>query len=81
MEPVGVAATLHDTSGLLVYNLDLIVVDHIFHILFKQGVCLQQLVDSVHTLRLDGIVLHEVVLALLTIGRRKRIITLHFRQL
>ncbi len=41
MQSVGIAATLHDTSGLLVHNLYLALVDHILHIFLKECVCLQ----------------------------------------
>ena len=35
MEAIGIAAPLHDTSGLLIDDLDLIIIDHIFDILVE----------------------------------------------
>ena len=58
MESVAVAATLHDTSGLLVDNLDLVVVDHVFNIFLKECVRLEELCDGVHALSFHRIVLH-----------------------
>ncbi len=67
VESVGVAPALHDASGLFVDDLDLVVVDHIFHILLKEGVGFEQLCDGMYTLGLDGIVLHQLILFLLAL--------------
>ena len=64
MQTVGVATTLHDTTCLFVDNLDFVVVNHIFHVLFKKGVGFEQLGHSVYAFCLDGVVLHQFVLAL-----------------
>ena len=68
VQSVGVTATFHYTTGLLVNNLDFIVINHIFHIFLKQRVGFQQLIDGVYTLCLDRIVLHKVIFFLLTVG-------------
>ena len=67
METVAVTATFHDTSGLLIDDLDLTFVNHVFHILLEEGVGFEELGDSVDTLCLDGIFLHELILAFLTL--------------
>ncbi len=76
MKSVAVATSLHDTSGLLIDNLDFIVVDYVFHILFKECVCLEELVDGVHTLGLYGVVVHEGIFLLLTKCRFERLVAL-----
>ena len=71
VETVAVAATLHDTARLLIYNLHLSVLGHhIFHIALEHGVSLEKLVHSVNALSLDRVVLHESVLLgkLLVVG-------------
>ena len=68
MQPVAVAASLHYTSGLLVNNLNLVVVNHIFHILLKEGVGFEQLSYSVNALGFHGIILHQLILFGLTLG-------------
>ncbi len=80
MQAVGITAALHDTARLLVDNLNLIVIYHIFHIQVKQRVCLQQLVHRVHTLGLHRIRLEQIVflLYLLLCGQR---LVLHSRKL
>ncbi len=80
MQAVGIAATLHNTSGLLIDNLNLIVVDHIFHIPVKKRVGLKELVYGMHTLRLDAVILEQgIFFLLLLIGRE--IFILHSRKL
>ena len=69
MEAVGIAASFHDTSGLLIDDLDLVVIDHVFHILFEKCVGFQQLSDGVDAFGLDGIVLHECVFFCSAFGR------------
>ena len=49
METVAPAASVHDTAGLLVYDLHLSVHYDVVCIFFEHGVCLQQLVDGMHT--------------------------------
>ena len=61
VKSVAVATSLHDTSGLLIYDLDFIVVDDVFHVLVEERVSLQELVDGVHALSLDGISLERGV--------------------
>ena len=62
MQTVAVAAALHDAACLLVYNLDLVLVDYVFYILLKEGVSLEELGDGVHALGLDGVVGKQGVL-------------------
>ena len=62
METVTPTASLHDTAGLLVHNLDFAVLDYILVVEVEHGVGLQQLLEGVHTLALDGIVAIHLVL-------------------
>ncbi len=57
VESVAVAATFHNTACLLVNNLNLVVVNHIFDVAVEEGVGFEQLVHRVHALCLDGVVL------------------------
>ena len=36
VESVGVAASVHDSAGLLVYDFDFALHDHVFHVFFKE---------------------------------------------
>ncbi len=65
MQTVRPATPFHNTSGLLIDDLHLVVVNDIVHIFFKQRVGFEQLVDRMHALRLDAVVGHYVVLTLL----------------
>ena len=56
MKPVGIAAALHDTTRLLVDDLHLPVDHDVLVVFLEEGVGLQQLVDGVHALALDGVV-------------------------
>ena len=49
MQAIAPTTTIHDTSGLFVYNLNLSVHYHIVSILFEHGVSLKQLIDSMYT--------------------------------
>ena len=64
MKSVGIPASFHDTAGLFVNDLDLVVVDHIFLILVEESVGFQQLADGVDSFGLYCIVLHQLILAL-----------------
>ena len=61
MESVAVTAPFHDTAGLLVDNLNLVVVDDILDVFLEERIGFEQLSDCVDSLGLDGIVLHELV--------------------
>ena len=61
VQSVRVAATFHDTTCLLVYDLHLSVDHYIFIIFLEHGVSLQQLVDGVYTFRFDGIVCQKFI--------------------
>ena len=65
------AATFHDTAGLLIDNLHLVVIDDIVHILLEQRVCFEQLVHGVYALGLDREIGQNIILALLFFFRRK----------
>ena len=69
VESVAPAASLHYTAGLLVHNLDLVVIDHIIDVLLEHCVCLEQLVYGVDALALEGVVAKYLVLATLLLGR------------
>ncbi len=56
MQPVGVAATVHDAARLLVHDLHLPVHDDVLDVLLEQIVGFQQLVDGVNPGRFHGIV-------------------------
>ena len=56
VETIAPAATLHDTACLLINNLDLAIDNDILVILVEHGVSLEQLLESMHALALQGIV-------------------------
>ena len=62
VQSVAPAASLHDTSCLLVHNFHLTVDDHVFVVLVEHGVCLEQLLQGVHAFALYGVVVHQFVL-------------------
>ena len=73
VQTIAVAATFHNTAGLLIHNLHLaFLVNDIFIIAVEEGVSLQQLGYGVHTLCLERIVLEQLVALchLLFVGER-----------
>ena len=70
MQTVRIAAPLHDTARLLVHDLDRSVHHHVLHVLFKERVSLQQLVDAVDTAALDAEIAVEFLLGLGFFGFR-----------
>ena len=81
VQSIAPAATFHNTAGLLVYYLHLVVVGyHIVYIARKQCVGLDKLVHGVHAFALHRIVLHQLVLllCLFLIGQR---LVFHCREL
>ena len=64
VQSVGVAATFHDTTCLLVYDLHLSVDHYVFVVFLEHGVSLQQLVDSMYTFRFNSVVCKQFVLFL-----------------
>ena len=62
MKSVAPAASFHDTSCLLIHNLHLAVDNDIFVILVEHGVCLEQLLQCMHTLALHCIMVEQCVL-------------------
>ena len=63
MQPVGIAPALHDTAGLLVNNLDLVVDNHILHVLLEEGVGFKELMHRVQTFGLNSKIADEVLFA------------------
>ena len=76
MESVAPAASLHDTSCLLVHNLHLAVDDDIFVVLVEHAIGLEQLLEGVHALALDGVVGHELVFLVDALFLAKRLVGL-----
>ena len=75
VKSVAPTAALHDTSGLLIHNLDLVVDNDVVHVLLEHRIGLEQLDDSVHTLALERVVLHQrVLLLLLLLGGKLRVL-------
>ena len=62
MKSIAPTTTFHDTTCLFIDNLHLAVHDDIVVVLHEHGVGLEQLLDGMHTLCLQGIVLHEGIL-------------------
>ena len=56
MQTVAPTTSFHDTARLLIHNLYLTVDHHIFIILVKHTISLQQLLQGMYTFTLDGIV-------------------------
>ena len=61
MESIAPTATFHDTTSLLIDNLDFTIHDDIVVVFHKHGVGFQQLLDGMYTLCLEGVVLHDGV--------------------
>ena len=61
MQTIRVTTTFHDTAGLFVHNLHLVVNHYIFVVAIEEAVSLQQLGDGVDTFRFDGVVVDEFV--------------------
>ncbi len=77
METVAPSASLHNTSGLLVNDFDLVVHYHIVDILLEHRVCLQELVDRMYPFRLQSELSHYLILLqLLLLGGKTAL--LHF---
>ena len=75
VQTVRIAAAVKDTARLLVDNLHLVVHHHIFDILLEHGVGLQQLDDRMDALRLDGVVVDDLVALLrLLLGRERALL-------
>ena len=62
VQAVAPAASFHDASGLLIHNLHLSVHDDVVFVLVEHGVCLQKLLECVHTVADGGIFCHQFVL-------------------
>ena len=63
VETIGVAATVHDTTGLLVDDHHLIVDHDILVVSIEEGVGLEQLLDGMDTLTLDRVIGQQLVLS------------------
>ena len=62
MESVAPAASFHDTTGLLIDDLDLSVLNDIVNLLIEHCICLKELVYSMYTLRLEGEISKDLIL-------------------
>ena len=78
METVAPAASLHDTSCLLVHDLDLSVLDDVVNLLVEHGVRLEKLAHGMNTLRLKRKVCQDVVLLHLLLLRAEGGVLLDF---
>ena len=67
VQAVRIAAPVEDTPRLFVDDLHLVVHHHVFDVFLEHGVGFQQLVDRVHALRLDRIVVDHLVALLRTL--------------
>ena len=56
VQAIAPSATFHDTTRLLVHNLDFAILNHVLVIQIEHCVSLEQLLKGVHALALDGIV-------------------------
>ena len=75
MQTIAPAAAFHNTSGLLIHNLDLVVNHNVVNILLEHSVGLEELDDGVDTLALQGVVLHKgILLLLLLLGGEFRVL-------
>ena len=74
VQTVTPAAAFHDTAGLLVNDLYLVVVDDIINIFLKQRVGFQQLVDRVYALGFDTVVGQNSIFLCLLFFRRERLV-------
>ena len=82
VQSVAPAATLHDTAGLLINDLDLAVLGHdVVNIALKHAVGLEQLVDGMYALALYGVVGKEFVLLGKTLLLTQVFLVLKLRQL
>ena len=67
VQAIAPAATLHDTTCLLIHDLHLTVHDYILVVLIKHGVSLQELLQGVNTLALYAVVSQQLVLDVQTL--------------
>ncbi len=79
VQAVAPAASLHDTAGTLVHDLDLVVHDHVVDVLGEHRIGLEKLDDGMDAFALEGEVLHEGVLLLRLLGRREGGVVLDLR--
>ena len=61
MQAIAPTTALHDTASLLIDNLHLTIDNHILVILIKHAVGLQQLLEGMNTLTLDGVMAQQLV--------------------
>ena len=60
MQTVRIPTAVHDPSRLFINDFHLVVHENIVHVLFEQGIRLEQLIHGMHTRTLDTIVSHEL---------------------
>ena len=73
------ATSLHDTPRLLIDNLNLTILNHILIIEIKHRISLEQLLESMHTLALERIVIVDLVLTLYARLIVERLVSLNLR--
>ena len=82
VQAIAPATTLHDTTCLLIDDLDLAVLrDDVINVPVEHAECLEQLVHGMHTLGLGGVFGHDLVLALEFLFLRKALVMLDFGKL
>ena len=82
VQAVRVTAALHDTACLLIHNLYLTILGNdILYVAVEHGICLEQLVYGVYTLRLDGVVGKHLLLLLVLLLGSERGVALELRHL
>ena len=81
VQTIAPAAAFHDTACLLVHSLHLTIDDHGFIVLIEHGVSLEQLLQGVHALTLDGVVVHQLVLLVQALLVRETLFCFQGRQL
>ena len=62
VEAVRVASPVKDTSRLFIDNLHLVVHDHVFGILFEEGIGFEELMHGVYAFRFEGVLTEQLIL-------------------
>ena len=59
MQSIGIATAVQNTSCLFIHNFDLVLVNNVFNIPFKEAIRLEQLIDGMNPLGFDLKILHQ----------------------
>ena len=81
VQSVAPTTTFHNTTRLLIHDLYLAVNHHILIILIEHAVSLQQLLQGMYTLALNGVVAHQLVLLIQTLLIGQTCLSLKCREL